>query len=333
MCGICSAQDLAPRAYLITPIHSNAITLTYSFLDGSLLFDGTIPITGATAGVHLSIFNYSHSLNFFGRSANFLVALPYGVGNFHGTVVGAETSAYRSGLLPVTLRFSVNLIGGPAMNISEYSKWKQKHILGASFKVVPATGQYDPTKLINYGANRWAFKPELGYSRRWGHWILDTYGGVWFFTTNENFFSHNQFNAGTNTQSQSPTGSFEGHLSYDFKPRLWVSVDGNFWFGGSSSVNGVNNPLTLQRNSRVGVTSSIPLSRHQSISAISMAETTTTYLPGGSIPGLAGPISPAILSDIAHRGRSLAASLALHGPKSVQLMRDTMIVPHVVKKM
>ena len=63
------------------------------------------------------------------------------------------------------------------------------------------------------------------------------------------------------------------------------------------------------------------------------AETTTTYLPGGSIPGLAGPISPVILGDIAHRGRSLAASLALHGPKSVQLMRDTMIVPHVVKKM
>ena len=266
-CPICPAQDLAPRAYLITPVHSNAVTLTYSFLDGSLLFDGTIPITGATARVNLSIFNYSHSLNFFGRSANFLVVLPYGVGNFHGTVVGAEASAYRSGLLPVTLRFSVNLIGGPAMNVREYSKWKQKAILGASLKVVPATGQYDPTKLINYGANRWAFKPELGFSRRWGHWILDTFGGAWFYTTNEDFFSRNQFSPrpGTNTQSQSPMGSFEGHLSYDFKPRLWVSLDGNFWFGGTSSINGVNNPTTLQRNSRVGITSSIPLSRHQSI--------------------------------------------------------------------
>jgi len=265
LCAISPAQDLAPRAYLITPVHSNAVTLTYSFLEGSVLFDGTIPITGATARVHVSIFNYSHSLNFFGRSANFLVVLPYGVGNFHGTVVGAETSAYRSGLLPVTLRFSVNLIGGPAMNVREYSKWKQKAILGASLKVVPATGQYDPTKLINYGANRWAFKPELGYSRRWGHWILDTYGGAWFFTTNEDFFSRNQFNPGTNTQSQSPTGSFEGHLSYDFKPRLWVSLDGNFWFGGTSTINGVNNPATLERNSRVGITSSIPVSRHQSI--------------------------------------------------------------------
>src|SRR2546430_11682333 len=56
------AQDLAPRAYVITPIHSNAITLTYSFFDGSLVFEGTIPITGAQARVNVTIFNYSHSL-------------------------------------------------------------------------------------------------------------------------------------------------------------------------------------------------------------------------------------------------------------------------------
>jgi outer membrane putative beta-barrel porin/alpha-amylase len=262
---VCRAQDLAPRAYLITPVHSNAVTLTYSFFDGSITFDGTVPITGATARLSVSVFNYSHSLSFFGRSANFLVSLPYGVGNFRGHVVGAETLAYRSGLLPATLRFSVNLKGGPAMNAQEFINWKQKTILGVSLKLVPRTGQYDPTKLINLGTNRWAFKPELGYSHRWGHWTLDAYGGAWFFTTNPEFFSRNQFSPGTNTQTQSPIGSFEGHLSHDFRPRLWVSLDGNYWFGGTTSVNGVENSSTLQRNSRVGGTASIPLNRHQSI--------------------------------------------------------------------
>jgi hypothetical protein len=262
---ICRPQDLAPRAYVITPIHSNAVTLTYSFFDGSLTFDGTVPITGATARFNVSVFNYSHSLKFFGRSANILVSLPYGVGNFRGTVVGAETLAYRSGLLPATLRFSVNLKGGPAMNVQEFRNWSQKTILGISLRLVPLTGQYDPTKLINLGTNRWAFKPELGYSRRWGHWILDGYGGAWFFTTNPEFFSHNQFSPGTNTQTQSPIGSFEGHLSYDFKPRLWVSLDANYWFGGSTSLNGVQSPGTLQRNSRVGLTASVPLSKHLSM--------------------------------------------------------------------
>src|ERR1700756_2696835 len=92
-----NAQDLAPRAYLITPKHSNAITLSYSFFSGDLLFDGAVPITGATAKVSVSVFSYTHSLNVFGRSANFTASLPYGVGNFQGTVVGTETSQYRSG--------------------------------------------------------------------------------------------------------------------------------------------------------------------------------------------------------------------------------------------
>jgi len=159
----------------------------------------------------------------------------------------------------------VNLKGGPAMNVQEYLKWRQKTIIGVSIKLVPPTGQYDPTKLINYGTNRWALKPEVGYSRRWGHWILDAFGGGWFFTTNSDFFSRNQFSSGTNTQSQSPIGSFEWHVSYDFKPRLWVSLDGNYWFGGSTSLNGVHNDATRQRNSRIGATASIPLTRHQAI--------------------------------------------------------------------
>src|SRR5437899_929986 len=118
------AQDLAPRAYVITPIHSNAITLTYSFFDGSLVFEGTIPITGAQARVNVTIFNYSHSLKLFGRTANFTGSLPYGIGHLRGTVVGAEALAYRSGLLPASVRFSVNLVGGPAMNVAEYTKWR-----------------------------------------------------------------------------------------------------------------------------------------------------------------------------------------------------------------
>src|ERR1019366_3234524 len=39
-----SAQDLAPRAYTLTPLHANALTLTYGFYDGSLLLNGAIPV-------------------------------------------------------------------------------------------------------------------------------------------------------------------------------------------------------------------------------------------------------------------------------------------------
>lgn len=58
---------------------------------------------------------------------------------------------------------------------------------------------------------------------------------------------------------------FEGHLSYDVKPRLWASLDGNFWYGGRTSLNGVENQSTLQKNSRIGGTVSLPIRRRQSV--------------------------------------------------------------------
>ncbi len=79
------------------------------------------------------------------------------------------------------------------------------------------------------------------------------------------FWSRNVYYAGTRSQSQNPIGAFEGHLSHSFKPRLWVSLDGNFWFGGKTTVNGVQNPLTRQTNSRLGGTVAVPISKHQSL--------------------------------------------------------------------
>jgi hypothetical protein len=272
--GLC-AQDLAPRAYVITSLHSNAVTLTWAFYDGGLNFNGAIPITGATGTYDVPVFTYYHSLNFFGRSANITGSLPYAVGTFQGQVLGNQRSLYRSGLLDSNFRFSVNLKGGPAMQPAKFVKWKQKLLLGASLKVVAPTGQYDPTKLINWGINRWAFKPEFGYSERWGNWVLDGYAGVWFYTRNPAYFDIPE----PKPQTEEPIGSFEGHLSRDFKNRrLWVSLDGNFWFGGVTSLNGVRNLATKQTGSRIGGTGSIPLTKHQSIK---MSYSNGTYIRFG----------------------------------------------------
>jgi hypothetical protein len=265
--GDICAQDLAPRAYVITPTHSNAVVIVNSFFTGDLSFDGTVPITDASAKADVSIISLYHSLSILNRTASLTAALPYGVGNFHGTVMDTETNVYRSGLMDSAYRFSINLMGGRAMDAPRFRLWHQKTILGASLKVVAPTGQYDSSKLINWGSNRWGFKPELGLSRRNGHWIVDAYGGTWFYTLNPVFFSQNQYYPGIRQQKQAPIGAFEGHLSYDIKPRFWASVDGNFWIGGRTSLNGVENPATEQKSSRIGATVSLPVSKHQSFKA------------------------------------------------------------------
>jgi hypothetical protein len=254
-------QELSPRAYFITPMNSNAITVIGSFYTGGLDFNGTIPITGATGTYGISIFSYYHSFGILGRSANVSGVLPYAVGHFQGSVLGSQMTIYRSGLMDTSFRVSVNLKGGPAMSPQRFAKWKQTALLGVSLKVIAPTGQYDATKLVNWGINRWAFKPDFGYSQRWGRTMVDAYGGAWFYTRNSASYSVPV----PKPQTQAPIGSFEGHLSYDVKPKLWFSLDGNFWFGGVTSLNGIQNLKTRQTSSRVGVTGSYRLSKHQTL--------------------------------------------------------------------
>lgn len=200
-------QQLAPRAYAIAPINSTALILGFSYLDGGLQFQGGAPITGATAKVDLPALGLYRTFSLFGRAASATFDVPYGIGQFRGTVLELPRHLALSGLLDASLRVSVNLLGGPAMTAWEFAHWQQTTLVGASLTVVGPTGQYDPTRLVNFGSNRWAFKVELGYSRRWRHWLFDAYGGGWFFTTDPEYFSHNQYFPGTRSQSETPAAT------------------------------------------------------------------------------------------------------------------------------
>jgi len=256
--GSIRAQDLSPRAYVISPTGSHAIIFSAGFNKGDVLVDPTVPLEDAKGSFQLPLLGYYQSLNFLGRSANVTVLMPYLHGNFEGTVAGSFLSAYRSGLADARVRLSVNLYGGKAMGVREYINWKEKRLIGASLTVTVPTGQYDRARLINPGTNRWGLKPEIGMTRRWSHWVGDLYGGAWFFTGNDQFFP------GHSLRTQKPVGPVEGHWGYYFTPRLWLSFDMNFWAGSRSTVDGVEKQ-DRQTNSRFGGTVSVPVHRRHSM--------------------------------------------------------------------
>ena len=89
--------------------HSSAFQcghVSWSFYDGSINYNGALPVSDATGTYSVPIFSYYHSFGFFGRSANVVASLPYGVGNFEGTVSGAGNNLYRSVLW---IRYFVSL--------------------------------------------------------------------------------------------------------------------------------------------------------------------------------------------------------------------------------
>lgn len=260
-----AAQDLTPRAYFPAPEKSNVFIFTYAFSDGEMQFDPTLPISDAKGTIHTPVFSLYHAFGLFARSANVTASLPFAIGTLSGNVGGQGRAITRRGIADLNVRLAVNLLGAPSLSVAEFARTPlARSLLGASLKVVAPTGQYDASRFINIGANRWAFKPELGYTGRTGRFVIDAFAGVWLFMPNNSFAVSDEAPEGV-TRTQDPIGAFELHVSYDVKPRLWVSADVNYWRGGRTAVDGVKGSSTLQSNSRFGITGSMPLSRRQSL--------------------------------------------------------------------
>ncbi len=65
------------------------------------------------------------------------------------------------------------LLRAPALSVKEFADYRQDLIVGASLQVTAPLGQYDNSKMLNLGTNRWSFKPELGISKALGQWTLE----------------------------------------------------------------------------------------------------------------------------------------------------------------
>jgi hypothetical protein len=149
------------------------------------------------------------------------------------------------------VRAAVNLLGGRALTPREFARRKPAPALGASLTVSAPAGQYYPDKLINIGTHRWAFKPELGFSFPAGKWILDLAASVWLFTDNADFY-------GGQLRSQDPLYAGQAHVSYTFRPGLWLAADATLYAGGRTTIDGVVKD-DRQNNTRAGLTLSVPV--------------------------------------------------------------------------
>jgi hypothetical protein len=255
--GAGDAQELTPRAYAPNPTGGNIVVLGYGRSTGGVLFDPSLPFDDVNAAINRGSLLYGRTFGLFGRSANAAVALPYVWGDVDGLVEGEYRRITRSGLGDLRGQLTVNVLGGPALTPREFASHSPGTVLGLSLAVVAPTGQYDPSKLINIGSNRWSLKPEMGVSKTWGRLYLELYGGVWVFSDNTDFF-------GGSVREQDPIGTFQAHVSYTFKPRLWLAANATFYTGGRTTLDGAAK-ADLQRNSRLGLTLALPVGRRSAV--------------------------------------------------------------------
>jgi hypothetical protein len=251
------AQDLEPRAYANAPVGLNFLVAGYGYAAGGVGTDPALPLQNAHLQVHSTVLAYARALDVWGKSGKVDVVLPYAWLSGTADVAGQPREREVSGLADPRLRFSVNLYGAPALTLPEFASYRQDFILGASLQVSAPLGQYDADKLVNIGTHRWAFKPELGLSKAVGPLTLELATGVALYTANHDFF-------GGKTRTQAPIYSMQGHVSYTLGAGLWVAVDGTYYTGGRTTVDGVEGN-DLQKNARVGVTVALPVNRYTSV--------------------------------------------------------------------
>ena len=231
----------------------------YGYSQGEVLPDPALCVEDANAEIHGAVVGYARTLDFWGKSGKVAVILPYawfsGSATFAGT--GEERTREISGFGDPSVSVSVNFLGAPALGLKEFMLYRQKTIVGATLRVSAPFSQYDPTRLVNIGTNRWSFKPEIGVSQTLGRWILEGHAAAILFTDNDNFF-------GGRTREQSPIYAFQFHSVYNFPQGLWAAVDATYYAGGQSTIDGVEKNDELS-SWRAGATLAIPLSRRTSL--------------------------------------------------------------------
>jgi hypothetical protein len=253
------AQDLDPRAYSHVPKDGSVIVTGFAYSSGSVVTDPSIALQDLKASIQMPSLAGVRTFGFLGMTSQVMVALPYAFAQASALVNGQPESASRSGFSDLRFRWSVLFKGAPAMTLPEFRKAPRKTILGASIMVVAPTGQFFEDKLINLGANRWAFKPELALSHPLNKkWMIDFYSAVWLFTNNNNFYP------GTSVRSQDPLGALQAHLSYNVSLRAWVALNFTYYGGGASKVNGIQKDDRLS-NSRIGATLVLPTGKMSSV--------------------------------------------------------------------
>ena len=252
-----NAQEAEPRSYTNTPVGLNFLIAGYVYAQGKLAFDPNSAIADAKFHSNTEVLAYVRSFDVGGQSAKFDVIVPASSFSAQGIVNGQPREREMSGLGDPRFRVSFNLFGAPALSVKDFANYKQDLIVGVSLQVSTPLGQYDDSKLLNLGNNRWSFRPELGISKAWGPWTFEVAPSVTFFSNNTDF-------VGGNTFAQAPIYAVQGHILYTFKSGVWMALDGIYFAGGRTALNGAKSD-NEQANTRAGFTLALPIDTRNSL--------------------------------------------------------------------
>lgn len=226
------SQDGA-RAYHLVPAGTDIASLTATFVHAEL--------NGSVFDVGVVTPTYRGSFDLLGNSGAFLIGMPIGslsasIDTGQG-ILDVETDPAQGDLFVGGVW---GFLGSPSLSPMDYAQYKPGLRASVAAKLFLPTGDYDSSRLLNLGGNRWSLQASLPFSYVLGDTMIDPDLTTFEIMPVVQIFGDNNdpFVPATVT-SQDPVWGVEGHITRTFTPTVWAALDGYYEFGGETSADGV----------------------------------------------------------------------------------------------
>ena len=160
------------------------------------------------------------------------------LGWVHPTVIDDDLGISASGYADPFVQLDVNLFGTPPLKRNfELLDYEPTWTIDVATMLALPIGMYDSDKLVNLGQNRWFGRIALPVKYHFGVFSpgymksFEVIPSVWLFDENDDFMGEKLEN--------DPLWQIEAHLTSDFTPSFWGSLDLLFRGGFQSEIDGV----------------------------------------------------------------------------------------------
>lgn len=238
------AQGDGPRSQLMLPTGINLLVPAYLELSGNMNFGQTILLPGAEVDSGIWVVTYTRAFSLGGRYAQFWLNPIAGSIDATGSITDPRTGnrlsldIHESGMADPVVSFKVGLVGAPALALQEFAKTPQEFQLSAFVSATLPWGDYDSDRLLNLGTNVRALRLGLPMVVPMGDpkapWFWEVFPSVAFYDDNDDP------PGGASTREQDPLFMVESHLSHNFHPKFWASLDLRYRYGAETTTDGVD---------------------------------------------------------------------------------------------
>ncbi|WNC71791.1 transporter [Thalassotalea psychrophila] len=266
-CTSSFSQELDPRSYIDLPIGQNFFGALYIYTEGDVYTSPDVPVEDLTLEIDGPAIAYARTFELFGNASKFDINVGQACSHGEAIYLGEDATRDYCGITDTRVRLNYNFYGAKAKTMKEFVKQPKGIVIGGSLQVSAPTGQYDDKYILNIGANRWFFKPEIGTSIPFGSWELDLSVSAKISTDNNDLQGSKKF-------EQDPIYNVQSHLIYDIGPGQWISLNGNYFWGGDTFVDG-RQTANKAENYRAGITYSKALNSQHSIKFLANKGVTT----------------------------------------------------------